>query len=47
MVINRVGLTRCVFYQRHLQQKNEITRQECLAAMNAVWGTDRMNDPKD
>ena len=42
VVVSRIGLSRCIFYQRHLQQKNEITRQECLAAMNAVWGTDRM-----
>ncbi|MBP5535890.1 MAG: 4Fe-4S binding protein [Bacteroidales bacterium] len=46
VVVNRIGLSRCIFYQRHLEHKNEITRQECLAAMNSVWGTDRMGDPQ-
>ena len=48
VVINRIGLSRCIFYQRHLERKNDITRQECIAAMNAVWGKDdRMKDPHD
>ena len=44
VVINRIGLSRCIFYQRHLERKDDITRQECLAAMNAVWGDDRMKE---
>ena len=40
VVCRQVGLTKCVFYQRHLERLNDITRQECLAAMNSVWGTD-------
>ncbi len=47
VVINRVGLSGCIFYQRWLERKNDITRQECLAAMNAVWGSDRMGVPPD
>ena len=42
VVINRIGLSRCIFYQRHLERNNEITRQECVASMDAVWGGDRM-----
>ena len=48
VVINRIGLSRCIFYQRHLERKDDITRQECIAAMNAVWGKDdRMKDDID
>lgn len=43
VVINRIGLSRCIFYQRHLERNNDITRQECIAAMDAVWNGDRMN----
>ena len=44
VVCRQVGLTKCVFYQRHLERLNDITRQECLAAMNSVWGTDPISD---
>ena len=44
VVCKQVGLTRCVFYQRHLERLNDITRQECLAAMNSVWGNDPIAD---
>ena len=44
VVCRQVGLTRCVFYQRHLERLNDITRQECLAAMNSVWGADPIGD---
>ncbi len=44
VVLNRVGLSRCVFYRHHLESKDDITRPECVAAMNAVWGPDRMDE---
>lgn len=49
VVCKQVGLTRCVFYQRHLERLNDITRQECIAAMCSVWGPDPIgdNDPPE
>ena len=44
VVCKQVGLTRCVFYQRHLERLNDITRQECLAASRSVWGEDPIGD---
>ena len=44
VVCKQVGLTKCVFYQRHLERLNDITRQECIAAMRAVWGPDPIGD---
>ena len=44
VVCKQIGLTRCVFYQRHLERLNDITRQECIAAMNSVWGNDPIGD---
>jgi len=44
VVCKQVGLTRCAFYQKHLERLNDITRQECLAANAAVWGTDPIGD---
>ena len=44
VVCKQVGLTRCVFYQRHLERLDDITRQECLAATSAVWGADPIVD---
>lgn len=44
VVCRREGLTRCVFYQRHLERMGDITRQECLASMRAVWGPDPIGD---
>ena len=44
VVCRQVGMTKCVFYQRHLERLNDITRQECLAAMNSVWGSDPIAD---
>lgn len=44
VVCKQVGLTRCVFYQRHLERMDDITRQECLAATSAVWGADPIVD---
>jgi len=44
VVCKQVGLTRCAFYQKHLERLNDITRQECLAANAAVWGHDPMGD---
>jgi len=47
VVLNRIGLSRCIFYQRHLEREDNITRQECIASMDAVWGGDRMNGEPD
>ena len=44
VVCRQVGMTKCVFYQRHLERLNDITPQECLAAMNSVWGSDPIGD---
>ena len=44
VVCKQVGLTKCVFYQRHLERLNDITRQECLAASRSVWGEDPIGD---
>ena len=44
VVCRQVGLTKCVFYQRHLERLNDITRQECLAATRSVWGEDPIGD---
>ena len=49
VVCRQVGMTKCVFYQRHLERLNDITPQECLAAMNSVWGSDPIgyNEPPE
>ena len=44
VVCKQIGLTRCVFYQKHLERLNDITRQETLAASAAVWGQDPIQD---
>lgn len=44
VVCKQVGLTRCAFYQKHLERMNDITRQECLAANAAVWGKDPIGE---
>ena len=44
VVCKQMGMTRCIFYQRHLERLKDITRQECLAAMNSVWGNDPIGD---
>ena len=36
VVCRQVGMTKCVFYQRHLERLNDITRQECLAATRSI-----------
>ena len=46
VVCKQVGLTRCAFYQKHLERLNDITRQECLAANAAVWGSDPIKELK-
>lgn len=44
VVCKQIGLTRCVFYQKHLERLNDITRPETLAASAAVWGHDPIAD---
>ena len=44
VVCKQIGMTRCIFYQKHLERLNDITRPETLAASAAVWGKDPIGD---